>query len=78
MKLTLRNQRLCQLVLRSGIGPLRYFKKQFMPQQLQRETFYAFRTALRQMEILRRFSERAAFVICKTKAVLNIDIFPIR
>ena len=78
MKLVCRNQHLCQPVLRSGIGPLWNFDQQLMPQQLQRGTFYAFRTALRQMEILRRFSERVVFVVRKAKAVLSINIFPIR
>jgi len=30
------------------------------------------------MEILRRFGERMVFAVRKTKAVLNINIFPIR
>ena len=78
MKLARRNQLLCQLVLRSGVGPLWNLYKQFMFQQLQRGTFYAFCTALCQMEILRRFGERMVFAVRKTKAVLNINIFPIR
>lgn len=77
MEFVFRNQQSCQLVLRSGIGPLRYFKKQLMPQQLQRGTFCAFCAALCQVEILRCFGERMVFAVRKAKAVLNVNIFPI-
>ncbi len=49
-----------------------------MFQQLQCGTFYIFCTALRQMEILRCFGKWVIFVVRRTKAVLNINIFPIR
>ena len=68
----------CQSVRCPGIGSLWNLNNQLMLQQLQRGTLNTLCAALGQVEILRSFSKRMDLTVRKAKAVLNIDILPIR